>query len=115
MITRSKKLEHNPNDISTYSNFDKILQKSLYIEVTLDFKTKTLYGEITSTYKYIDKTEKSSVLKTFTKEMFKLTSLKLRKGQKYKTRLHIKPKFNIIDNIKTLTSDKFIRKHRFNK
>ena len=62
---------------------------------------------------YIDKTEKSSVLKTFNKEMFKLTSLKLRKGQKYKTRLHIKPKFNIIDNIKTLTSDKFIRKHRY--
>ena len=62
MITRSKKLEHNPNDISTYSNFDKILQKSLYIEVTLDFKTKTLYGEITSTYKYIDKTEKYLIL-----------------------------------------------------
>ena len=62
MITRPKKLEHNPNDISTYSNFDKILQKSLYIEVTLDFKTKTLYGEITSTYKYIDKTEKYLIL-----------------------------------------------------
>ena len=28
----SLKLEHNPNDISTYSNFDKSLQKSLYIE-----------------------------------------------------------------------------------
>ena len=35
-------LEHNDEDISTYSNFDKICQKSLYLEVTLDFPSKTL-------------------------------------------------------------------------
>ena len=55
-------LEHNDEDISTYSNFDKICQKSLYLEVTLDFPSKTLYGFVTSTYEYINKNEKYLIL-----------------------------------------------------
>ena len=59
---RSIILEHNDEDTSTYSNFDKICQKSLYLEVTLDFPSKTLFGFVTSTYHYIDKNEKYLIL-----------------------------------------------------
>ena len=64
MLTNKRNiiLEHNKEDVSTYSNFDKICQKSLYLEVTLDFPSKTLFGFVTSTYEYIDKNEKYLIL-----------------------------------------------------
>ena len=64
MLTNKRNiiLEHNKEDVSTYSNFDKICQKSLYLEVTLDFPSKTLFGSVTSTYEYIDKNEKYLIL-----------------------------------------------------
>ena len=64
MLTNKRNiiLEHNKEDVSTYSNFDKICQKSLYLEVTLDFPSKTLFGFVTSTYEYIDKNEKCLIL-----------------------------------------------------
>ena len=64
MLTNKRNiiLEHNKEDVSTYSNFDKICQKSLYLEVTLDFPSKTLYGFVTSTYEYINKNEKYLIL-----------------------------------------------------
>ncbi len=46
----------NPEDISSYSNFDKILQKEMEIFATLDFEKKTLSGYIITTYLYLDKT-----------------------------------------------------------
>ena len=46
----------NQEDISSYSNFDKILQKEMEIFATLDFEKKTFSGYIITTYLYLDKT-----------------------------------------------------------
>jgi leukotriene-A4 hydrolase len=46
----------NPEDISSYSNFDKILQKEMEIFATLDFEKKIFSGYIITTYLYLDKT-----------------------------------------------------------
>ena len=46
----------NPEDISSYSNFDKILQKEMEIFATLDFEKKIFSGYIITTYIYLDKT-----------------------------------------------------------
>ena len=48
-------IDLNPEDISSYSNFDKILQKEMEIFASLDIKKKILSGSITTTYLYIDK------------------------------------------------------------
>ena len=60
---------------------------------------------------YINRTEKSKVLKLISDEMFNLTSLDSRNIRKHNTRVHFKPNLNI-DNLKTLNNDKFIRKNR---
>ena len=60
---------------------------------------------------YINRTEKSKVLKIISDEMFNLTSLDSRNIRKHTTRVHFKPNLNI-DNLKTLNNDKFIRKNR---
>ena len=57
-------LEANKNDISTYSNFDKIMQKHMYIDTTLDFDKKTFSGYVTITFDIIDTTETKIVLDT---------------------------------------------------
>ena len=46
----------NTEDISSYSNFDKILQKEMEIFATLDFEKKTFSGYIITTSLYLDKT-----------------------------------------------------------
>ena len=46
----------NPEDISSYSNFDKILQKEMEIFTTLDFKKKIFSDYIITTSLYLDKT-----------------------------------------------------------
>ena len=61
---------------------------------------------------YINRTEKSKVLKLISDEMFNLTSLDSRNIRKHTTRVHFKPNLNI-DNLKTLNNDKFIRKNRY--
>ena len=61
---------------------------------------------------YIDKTEKSKVLKLISDKMFNLTSLDSRNMRKHTTRMHFKPNSKI-DNIKTSNNDKFIRKNRY--
>ena len=48
-------IDLNPEDISSYSNFDKIIQKEMEIFASLDIKKKILSGSITTTYLYIDK------------------------------------------------------------
>ena len=61
---------------------------------------------------YINRTEKSKVLKLISDEMFNLTSLDSRNIRKHTTRVHFKLNLNI-DNLKTLNNDKFIRKNRY--
>ena len=60
----------------------------------------------------IDKTEKSSILKIINDETFNLTSIKIRNMTKHKTRLIKKVHFNI-ENIKTSSNEKFIRRNRY--
>ena len=46
----------NTEDISSYSNFDKILQKEMEIFATLDFEKKIFSDYIITTSLYLDKT-----------------------------------------------------------
>ena len=39
-----KDIKQNKEDISSYSNFDEIIQKELDIDVSLDFEKKTNVG-----------------------------------------------------------------------
>ena len=47
-------LTSNPNDISSYSNFHQIIQKHFDIDATLDFKTRTFFGDLTITFEVLD-------------------------------------------------------------
>ena len=60
----------------------------------------------------ISKMDKSNILKLLSKEMFNLTDIKLRNKTRHKTRLYIKPDRKL-ENIKTLSNEKFKRKNRF--
>jgi leukotriene-A4 hydrolase len=47
-------LKQNPEDISSYSNFDEIIQKELYIDVVLDFEKKQMIGKMDVKYEIIN-------------------------------------------------------------
>ena len=55
-------IDENAEDISTFSNYKKIVQKKMDIYAYLDFSQKTFSGHITTTYSYIDKNEKYLIL-----------------------------------------------------
>ena len=55
-------IDENAEDISTFSNYKKIVQKKMDIYAYLDFSKKTFSGHITTTYSYIDKNEKYLIL-----------------------------------------------------
>lgn len=55
-------LEANQNDISSYSNFDKILQKHMNIDATFDLYKQTFIGDVIITFEIIDKSEKKIIL-----------------------------------------------------
>ena len=61
---------------------------------------------------YINKTEKSKILKLISDEMFNLTSVKTRIKRKHTTRVYFKPDLKMNNN-KALSNDKFIRKNRY--
>lgn len=55
-------LQPNKNDISSYGNFDKMLQEHVDIDAVLDFEKKTLSGFVTIIFKVLDHTENKIVL-----------------------------------------------------
>ena len=55
-------LEANKNDINSYSNFDKILQKHMNIDATFDLYKQTFIGDVIITFEIIDKSEKKIIL-----------------------------------------------------
>ena len=55
-------LEANKNDISSYSNFDKVLQKHFIIDGSFDLYKKTFDASLTITFDIIDKAAKHIVL-----------------------------------------------------
>ena len=49
-----EKPKPNPEDISSYSNFDEVIQKHVDLDVTINFKKQQLTGEITTTYEILN-------------------------------------------------------------
>ena len=52
----------NPEDISSYSNFDEVIQKHINLEISIDFSKKQLTGEITTTYEILNPELKKIIL-----------------------------------------------------
>ena len=60
---------HNPEDISTYSNFQEIKQKELDIEAEIDFDSKLLKGYVTGLYEIIKPEVEYLILDSFGPEI----------------------------------------------
>ena len=46
-------IKQNPEDISSYSNFNEILQKEVEIDVSLDFEKKQMVGKMDVKYQIL--------------------------------------------------------------
>ena len=60
---------HNPEDISTYSNFQEIKQKELDIEAEVDFDSKLIKGYVTGLYEIIKPEVEYLILDSFGPEI----------------------------------------------
>ena len=49
-----KDIKQNPEDISSYSNFNEIIQKELDIDISLDFEKKQMIGKMDINYEIIN-------------------------------------------------------------
>lgn len=58
------KLSVNENDISSYGNFDKIQQKEIHLDLTIDFSKQIVKGSSTIVFSILDQKEKRVVLDT---------------------------------------------------
>ena len=47
-------LKPNQEDISTYSNFQEIIQKKVDIDISINFEQKSLYGTIQTEYEILN-------------------------------------------------------------
>ena len=65
----------NPSDINSYSNFDKILQKSFDISVTVDLENKHMSGTVTTVFQILDENEDKIVLDLNGPEILKVEIL----------------------------------------
>ncbi len=86
-------IDENSVDISTFSNFKKIVQKKMDIYSYLDFSQKTFSGHITTTYSYTDKNEKYLMLDLKGPQIFKVEIIEDEKPKELSFKINKKLKF----------------------
>ena len=66
-------LRANKEDVNTYSNFQDIVQKSIYLDVSIDFENNSMFGIIKTTYTIINQSLENIILDLNGPEIFSVS------------------------------------------